>query len=362
MMGIPDPLVPADVDLRDFQYMELDVRMLRDSRFAAQVTGDAFRAGVLLWCASWHQVPASSLPDDDLELANLAGYGRFIKDWRKVREQALTQFVKCSDGRLYHETVSAKALAAWNSRLHYHYDRARDRLRKLNKSRASEGLPALPELTFEAWDERRLSFGIPPERTEASNGIPEKRQMENGGIPPENALKGKGRGKGRGNVDGEGDLKKPIPDAQSAPATAKSPTAKRALNPEVQAACRSTWDAYESGYQQRYGTPPVRNAKVNAQVVQFVKRLGAEAADVIGFYLRHQGGYYIAKCHEFGAALNDAEKLRTEWATGRTATAASRRESLGETRAATLAGLTGGRIAPQPTNTVIEGESHHVPG
>jgi hypothetical protein len=82
--------------------MELDVRRLRDSEFAAGVTGEAFRAGVLLWCAAWHQVPAASLPDNDTELANLAGYGRVVKEWRKVREQALTGFVKCSDGRLYH--------------------------------------------------------------------------------------------------------------------------------------------------------------------------------------------------------------------------------------------------------------------
>lgn len=41
----PAPLTAAEVDLRDFQYMELDVRVLRDSRFAAQVVGDAFHAG-----------------------------------------------------------------------------------------------------------------------------------------------------------------------------------------------------------------------------------------------------------------------------------------------------------------------------
>ena len=92
--GLPQPLTPADCDLRDFQYMELDVRRLRDSEFAAGATGEAFRAGVLLWCAAWHQVPAASLPDNDTELANLAGYGRVVKEWKKVREQALNGFVK----------------------------------------------------------------------------------------------------------------------------------------------------------------------------------------------------------------------------------------------------------------------------
>ena len=203
--SLPPPLVPAEVDLRDFAYMELDVRTLRDSRFAAQVTGDAFRAGVLLWCAAWHQVPAGSLPDDDVELSNLAGYGRFIKQWRKVRAEALTQFVKCSDGRLYHETVCEKASAAWISKLRYHYEKARDRLRKANKARAAENLSPIQELTFEAWNLQRLSAGIPLEKADASAGIPLEKADASAGIPAENALKGRRNGterEQRGNGEG----------------------------------------------------------------------------------------------------------------------------------------------------------------
>lgn len=212
--GLPTPLVPAEVDLRDFQYMELDVRVLRDSRFAAQVSGDAFRAGVLLWCASWHQVPAGSLPDDDVELANLAGYGRFIKEWRKVREDALTQFLKCSDGRLYHETVCEKALAAWNAKLQHHYDRARDRLRKANKAREAKQLAPLPDLTFEQWNSTRIAGGIPPERAEAFREL-----------PAENALKGNGEGTER-ERNREGDSLSSAPTGAGAPAPAAKPVAK----------------------------------------------------------------------------------------------------------------------------------------
>lgn len=191
---LPPPLVAAEVDLRDFQYMELDVRVLRDSRFAAQVSGDAFRAGVLLWCAAWHQVPCGSLPDDDIELANLAGYGRFVKEWRKVRDEALLGFVKCSDGRLYHEVVSEKANQAWNSKLLHFFERAKDRLRKTNKARLAEGKQALPEVTFEAWNSARLDASIPMEKAEASAGIPQNVPPANPGIPPENALRGNGEG------------------------------------------------------------------------------------------------------------------------------------------------------------------------
>ena len=117
MNNAPDPMVPAEVDLRDFAFMPLDVVRLRDSGLAAKATGDEFRAAVLLWCASWHQVPAASLPDDDAELANLCGYGRALREWKRIREGALRGWVKCTDGRLYHETVGAKAREAWQSKL-----------------------------------------------------------------------------------------------------------------------------------------------------------------------------------------------------------------------------------------------------
>lgn len=216
---LPEPLVPAEVDLRDFQYMELDVRRLRDSRFGAEVSGDAFRAGVLLWCASWHQVPAGSLPDDDIELANLAGYGRFVKEWRKSRTQALQGFIKCTDGRLYHEVVCEKAFSAWNGKLRHHYDRACDRLRKVNKARALKELAPIPELTFEEWNSQRMAAGLPMEKADASAGIPQNHPATAAGIPPENALKGRGNGEGKGKGEGKGESLRPsVPDGTGAAA------------------------------------------------------------------------------------------------------------------------------------------------
>ncbi|MEN6302286.1 MAG: DUF1376 domain-containing protein [Armatimonadia bacterium] len=106
------PLVPPDLDLRDFPYMPLDVVRLVDSDLTAIAEGDEFKTAVLLWCKSWHQVPASSLPDDDRMLAHLAGFGRDVKAFQKVRPIALRGFVKCSDGRLYHPVIAEKAREA----------------------------------------------------------------------------------------------------------------------------------------------------------------------------------------------------------------------------------------------------------
>ena len=85
---LPAPLTPSDCDLRDFGWMPLDVIRLRGSDLAVLATGDGFRAAVLLWCAAWHQVPTASLPKDDRLLANLAGYGRDMKGWAAVRDEA----------------------------------------------------------------------------------------------------------------------------------------------------------------------------------------------------------------------------------------------------------------------------------
>ncbi|WP_018407913.1 DUF1376 domain-containing protein [Methylocystis rosea] len=112
----PEPLVAPEVDLRDFPYMPLDVVRLRDCDLSASATGEEFRAAVLLWCASWHQIPAASLPDDDAVLSALAGYGRIVKEWLKVKRGALRHWVKCSDGRLYHPTVAEKANEAWEAK------------------------------------------------------------------------------------------------------------------------------------------------------------------------------------------------------------------------------------------------------
>lgn len=91
---------------------------------------------------------------------------------------------------------------------------------------------------------------------------------------------------------------------------------------ELQIACRETWKSYSSAYFNRYGTEPVRNAKVNAQVKNYVQRLGlTESPHVAAYYLQSNNSYYVTRGHLFDALLSDCEKLRTEWATNSSMTA-----------------------------------------
>lgn len=93
-----------------------------------------------------------------------------------------------------------------------------------------------------------------------------------------------------------------------------------------QEACRSIWSAYSMAYANRYGVQPVRNAKVNRQVNDLLKRLGAEAASVAEFFVSINDGYLIRSCHEFGSLLAKAEAYRTQWMTGRQMNATTARQ------------------------------------
>lgn len=160
---MPAPLVSAVVNLRNLPSMPLDVSKLRDSSFATKATGEAFHAAVLLWCASWHQLPAGSLPADDQELANLAGLGRAVAEWKRIKDGALYGWILCSDGRLYHPYIAKIVGEAWTYKMDYAYKKACDRIRKHNRQfeKTPEKHEEIP--TLEAWmasESARLSAEI----------------------------------------------------------------------------------------------------------------------------------------------------------------------------------------------------------
>lgn len=105
--------------------MPLHGSKLYGSDFNAKASDAEFRAAMSLWWQAWNQVPAASLPNDEVVLAKLADLGRDVRAFRKVRKHALYGFIECSDGRLYHETLAAWALEAWQRRV-------KERARKAN--------------------------------------------------------------------------------------------------------------------------------------------------------------------------------------------------------------------------------------
>lgn len=156
---MPDPLTPADCDLRGLPFMPLDVVRLIDSDLFAISSGDEFKAAVALWCKSWIQLPAASLPDDDRVLSHLSGAGT---RWKKIRAMALKGWVKCSDGRLYHPVISEKARHAWKARL-------------AQKARAAK-----------RWNKEKVALSMPEMM---------KRQCQMNAVAYPAAMQGRGRGR-----------------------------------------------------------------------------------------------------------------------------------------------------------------------
>ncbi len=113
---LPLPLTPPECDLRGLEWMPLYGHRLFASDFDAHASDAVFRAALSLWWSAWNQVPAASLPDDEVALCRLAGLGRDTRTWRRLKAQAMRGFALCADGRFYHRALAPMALVSWERR------------------------------------------------------------------------------------------------------------------------------------------------------------------------------------------------------------------------------------------------------
>ncbi|WP_244104720.1 DUF1376 domain-containing protein [Burkholderia anthina] len=225
MNDLPNPLTPPDCDLRDFPFMPLDVQRLRDSDLAADESPEACWAALLLWCVSWHQVPASSIPDDDEWIAKRARYwhrGKIDKEWEEVRAGALRGWIKCADGRLYHPVVAEKARDAWLAKLK---QRFKTECARIKKHCQRHEIPYV-EPDFDEWIDAgcpqghslsvpRTKHPRPEDNVPMSPGhggnvpetppeCPDDKPPVSPDCPAKNDSKGQGEGEGQGEVNNLG--------------------------------------------------------------------------------------------------------------------------------------------------------------
>lgn len=98
--------------------------------------------------------------------------------------------------------------------------------------------------------------------------------------------------------------------------------------PAAPAKSAATWSAYSAAYEKRYRVVPVSNAGVNAMLCRVVDKLGAtEAPKVAAYFVTHNEPFYVKRRHPVELLLKDAEGLRTQWASGVTATTTEAREA-----------------------------------
>lgn len=121
------PLKVGD-KVADQDWFPMHFHALLGSQFMAEAcfAGTAGRAAgftaIRLWCEAFKQDPAGTLPDNDVHLAQLAGFGADLDAWRAERDRALYGWTVCiveaEDGRelrrLGHRVVSEQAVFAWN--------------------------------------------------------------------------------------------------------------------------------------------------------------------------------------------------------------------------------------------------------
>jgi hypothetical protein len=129
MTSLPEPLVPAYVDLRDLDGFMLNAERLLASELWALTrrSPEALRGAVALWCRSWKQMPAASLPNDDAVLAVFADMP--MPRFKKLRPLVMRGFVLCADDRFYHKVLAAEAVNAWARKQAYRKRREADRKR-----------------------------------------------------------------------------------------------------------------------------------------------------------------------------------------------------------------------------------------
>jgi hypothetical protein len=160
---LPAPLATAECNLRGFQWMPLDVASLPDSEFAIHTTGDEFKAAIVLWCKSWSQVPAGSLPNDDISLKRLSG----ADNWKRVKAGAMRGWVLCSDNRWYHPVIVAKAMEALPARKAHADNKAAAAERKEREREDRKRLFALlrehgqvPDIHIKTTELRKMAEGL----------------------------------------------------------------------------------------------------------------------------------------------------------------------------------------------------------
>lgn len=147
-----------------------------------------------LWTASWHDMPAASLEDDDDVLADLAMCDP--SKWPNIREDVLRGWIKCDDGRLYHPVVAERAVEAWDAKLDQRWRTECARIKKHNDRHHTK----LPRPTFDEW----IAQGCPQgQRLHVPSGTSETESGQGGEIDSKGEGEGQREGQGQGEMDSE---------------------------------------------------------------------------------------------------------------------------------------------------------------
>lgn len=113
MSELPTPLVPAECDMGGNDWFPLYFDRLKKSRWWRRSSHMARSTNIVLWGEAYKQVPAGSMPNDDDELADAAGFGMDTDAFIAAKAEIMAPWTLCSDGRWYHPTLCEVVLTTW---------------------------------------------------------------------------------------------------------------------------------------------------------------------------------------------------------------------------------------------------------
>jgi uncharacterized protein YdaU (DUF1376 family) len=158
----------------------LNVERLLGSELVALSSHEVIGAAILIWARSWKQRPAASLPDDDK--VNAAFARMALPRFRKLKEEILRGFVKCSDGRLYHKVLAVEALKAFGKKQAFRRKREGDaeRLRRWRNGRDETADETHDETVGETRFNERVEMGFVAEGQGQGQGQGQKKDSFQG--------------------------------------------------------------------------------------------------------------------------------------------------------------------------------------
>ena len=106
--GQPEPPYPADTRSRGWKF-ELDLERIVDSDTWQVAPPDLRPWLLMLWAMSWRCTPTGALPGDDYLIA--ARIGMPLTMFQTYRETLLRGWIRHSDGKLYHETITERVVS-----------------------------------------------------------------------------------------------------------------------------------------------------------------------------------------------------------------------------------------------------------
>jgi hypothetical protein len=138
----PEAPVPPEVDMGANEFFPFYFDRLRKSKWWRRASDVARARNVMLWGEAYKSRPAGSLPDDDDELAEAAGYGLNVEAFLVHKAEIMAPWTLCADGRWYHPTVCEVVLETWERTSE---KRRQDRLRQqARRMRVRQGAADAP--------------------------------------------------------------------------------------------------------------------------------------------------------------------------------------------------------------------------